>query len=77
MPASRRSSNREVVKQDMENREFKGRRREVKEPMTQHNFRMKESNWRALQEHFESKGLTIAQGIRMILNDYINEQRIR
>jgi hypothetical protein len=52
------------------------KRKDTLEPMKQHNFRMKDSEYRRLQEHFEDIGLTIGAGIRMVLKEYMNRKRI-
>jgi hypothetical protein len=72
--STRSDKNKENVSKDMSKRNLK--RRTVKERMTQHNFRMLESDYRALQDHFEHEGVPIGQGIRMILKRYMNENGI-
>ncbi len=74
MSAPKRSKHEAVVKGDMESRNL--RRRTAKENMSQHNFRMLEADYRALQVHFEEQGLTVAQGIRWVLKRYMKEERI-
>ena len=54
-------------------------RREIrkKENMTQHNFRMSESDYRKLEEHFGDLGLGISAGLRMVLKKYMQDEGIR
>lgn len=47
------------------------------ENMRQHNFRMKQSEWNRLKDHFQSKGLSVAGGVRMILLEYMEKNRVR
>ncbi len=76
MPAPKRSErNRQAIATDMESRTL--RQRPARENMTQHNFRMSESDYRALEMHFLSLGLSIGAGIRMVLKQYMNTERIR
>ncbi len=48
-----------------------------KENMMQYNFRMTESDYRKLEEHFENLGLGISAKLRMVLKKYIQNKRIR
>lgn len=58
---------------------FKGTRKTVPDSMKlkQRNFRMSDRDWNQLVRHFEAKGLTIAQGIRLILREYMTRENIR
>lgn len=47
-----------------------------KENLSQHNFRMKDSEWKRLQRHFEEKGLSTAAGLRMILIEYMKKHGV-
>ena len=61
-----------AVRADMNKREIRKR-----ENMTQHNFRMTESDYRKLEEHFEDLGLSISAGLRMVLKKYMQDEGIR
>lgn len=75
MAAPKRSErNRQAVAEDMAGRNLK--RRRARETMTQHNFRMPESDYRALEDHFRDIGLSIGAGIRMVLREYMKRERI-
>jgi len=75
MPAPKRSDrNRQAVVEDMAGRNLQ--RRRERENMTQHNFRMPESDYRALEDHFRDIGLSIGAGIRMVLREYMKRQRL-
>ena len=82
MAASKRAALNEVVKQDMDKREFLKRHPEAgEEPaaevMTTFSIRLPESQKKALQRHFKkSLGLDLSPGIRMILTEYMNNQGI-
>jgi len=39
--------------------------------------RLPENMKKALQVHFESKGLKLSQGVRMIISEYMEKARIR
>lgn len=47
-----------------------------KENLKQHNFRMKDSEWNRLKDHFYNKGLSIASGLRMIILEYMKKEGI-
>ena len=74
MAVSKRTTNREAIEKDIGARSFHGKTREI---MTQHNFRMRESDYRALEEHFRSLDLSIGAGLRMVLRRYMNENGVR
>ena len=75
MSVSKRSErNKQAVSQDMEGRKLI--RRRERETMTQHNFRMQETDYRILEDHFRDLGLSIGAGIRMALREYMKRERL-
>ena len=74
MAAPKRSERvRQAVKNDMSDRVL---RRRKPERMTQHNFRMSESDYEALAVHFQNLRLSIGAGIRMVLRKYMEAEGI-
>lgn len=73
MAAPKRSERvKQAVSDDMTGRML----RRKMEKMTQHNFRMPESDYRALEDHFRDIGLSVGAGIRMVLRKYMQNERI-
>ena len=73
MAAPKRSERvRQAVKNDMSERML----RRKPERMTQHNFRMSESDYEALAVHFQNLRLSIGGGIRMVLRQYMEAEGI-
>ena len=46
------------------------------EALVQHNFRMKQSDYERLQQHFDNQGLPTGAGLRMVLYKYMKEENI-
>lgn len=47
------------------------------ENMKQHNFRMKESEWQILRDHFDDMGLSMGAGLRMVLTQYMRDKGLK
>lgn len=47
------------------------------EPLEQFSIRLSQADWKALQDHFSDKGLSAAAGIRSVLINYIDGNKLR
>jgi hypothetical protein len=74
--ASKRASLQQVINNDMDNRVLKKKTSTQREKMTQHNFRMQPSKYELLTAYFQSKGISVGQGIRMVLTEYAKKNGV-
>lgn len=54
-----------------------GEKNQDAEPMTIHNFRMKNSDWQRLKKHMQGKGISVGSGLRMIVLEYLDKNKVR
>ena len=47
-----------------------------KGPLEKHHIRVHRGDWKALQEHFEARGIPVSTGIRMLIRKYMTEEGI-
>ena len=59
----------------MEEREAK-RDPAPREPLVQRQVRLTDSDWKALQAHFQDRGLSVSGGIRFVLREYMRKNGI-
>ena len=43
-------------------------------PLQKYHIRLTEEDWKSLQQHFTSRGIKTAAGIRMVLKEYIKNE---
>ena len=46
----------------------------TKAPLKKYHIRLSEKDWKALQTHFNAKGLKVSQGIRLIVSEYMEKK---
>ena len=47
-----------------------------KTPLERYQFRLHPEDWRRLQDHFEARGISVSAGIRMIIREYLDRERV-
>ncbi len=47
-----------------------------KEALQKYHIRLHEGDWNRLKDHFESKGLPVSSGIRMIIREYLDREGV-
>ena len=75
MAKSRADINRENIERDSKSRDVNWQ--DFKDDTVPVGTRLPKSAKEALQRYFEGRGLKLSQGLRMIITDYMNTERIR
>ena len=75
MAKSRADINRENIESDTKSRDVNWQN--FKDDTVAVGTRLPKSAKAALQAYFEGRGLKLSQGLRMIVNDFMKQERIR
>lgn len=51
--------------------------RPQKETLGKYHVRFYQSDWKLLEEHFRSKGLTVSAGLRLVVSEFLERERLR
>ncbi len=62
---------------DRASADSEGERVHHREPLNPRIVRMTDTMWRRLEARFTAQGLSTSAGIRMVLSEYLNTERIR
>lgn len=66
----------ELAKEDFKQRHLNQVGETKKQKLSQYVMRLEEEDYNHLKRHFQSKGLSLSSGVRMVIKDYLNKEAV-